>query len=228
MNATTKAEADVLDIEPITRPAQQVAIQQGGALAANSPMGMMMAAMSQGVHGKPLNQLIARVEKSFAIPEWFSYVPETGAVLWRRSPSRKVRVGTPAGTPCGKGRKKYLNIKIKGGYILAHHVAFFLSFGRMPVTEIDHEDGNGLNNKLGNLREVTHAANMKNVRIGSRNSSGVVGVTFSTRNSTWESSICVDGQRIYLGSFKEKDSAICARKSAEMQYGFHANHGTKS
>ena len=71
-------------------------------------------------------------------------------------------------------------------------------------------------------------ANMKNVRIGSRNSSGVVGVTFSTRNSTWESSICVDGQRIYLGSFKEKDSAICARKSAEMQYGFHANHGTKS
>jgi len=48
MNATTKAEADVLDLEPITRPAQQVAIQQGGALAANSPMGMMMAAMSQG------------------------------------------------------------------------------------------------------------------------------------------------------------------------------------
>ena len=48
MNATTKAEADVLDLEPITRPAQQVAIQQGGALAANSPMGMMMAAMGQG------------------------------------------------------------------------------------------------------------------------------------------------------------------------------------
>lgn len=48
MNATTKAEAAVLDLEPIARPAQQVAIQQGGALAANSPMGMMMAAMSQG------------------------------------------------------------------------------------------------------------------------------------------------------------------------------------
>lgn len=48
MNATTKAEANALDLEPITRTAQQVAIQQGGALAANSPMGMMMAAMSQG------------------------------------------------------------------------------------------------------------------------------------------------------------------------------------
>jgi hypothetical protein len=93
MNTTTKAEADVLDIEPVSGPAQPVALQQTGAIAAHSPMGMMMAAMSQGVHGKPLNQLIARVEKSFAIPEWFSYVPETGSVLWRRSPSRKVRVG---------------------------------------------------------------------------------------------------------------------------------------
>ena len=48
MNATTKAEADVLDIEPVNRPAQPVALQQTGAIAAHSPMGMMMAAMNQG------------------------------------------------------------------------------------------------------------------------------------------------------------------------------------
>lgn len=48
MNATTKAEADVLDLEPIDRPAQSVALQQTGAIAAHSPMGMMMAAMNQG------------------------------------------------------------------------------------------------------------------------------------------------------------------------------------
>lgn len=58
MNATTKAEADVLDLEPITRPAQQVAIQQGGALAANSPMGMMMAAMSQGASLDQVSQMM--------------------------------------------------------------------------------------------------------------------------------------------------------------------------
>ena len=48
MNATTKAEADVLDLEPIDRPAQSVALQQTGAIAAHSPMGMMLAAMNQG------------------------------------------------------------------------------------------------------------------------------------------------------------------------------------
>ena len=227
MNATTKAEADVLDLAPIDQPAQSVALQQTGAIAAHSPMGMMMAAMNQGARGKPLDQLIARVGKSFDLPQWFSYVPETGAVLWKQSPSKKVRAGTPAGTPCGKGGKKYLNIKMNGGYILAHHVAFFLSFGRLPVTEVDHEDGDGLNNRLENLREVTHAANMKNVRMGSRNSSGAVGVSFSKRDNTWESSICVDGRRIHLGSFKEKDQAVFARKSAESEYGFHANHGRK-
>ena len=48
MNATTKAEADVLDLEPLSRRAQSVALPQTGAIAAHSPMGMMMAAMSQG------------------------------------------------------------------------------------------------------------------------------------------------------------------------------------
>lgn len=48
MNATTTQERQVLDIEPIARPAQPVALQQGGAIAAQSPMGMMLAAMNQG------------------------------------------------------------------------------------------------------------------------------------------------------------------------------------
>ncbi len=228
MNETTAAESAVLDLAPIERQARLPAEQQTGTIAAQSPMGMMLAAMNHGVKGTHLDQLVSRVEKSFYLSEWFSYAPETGAVLWRKSPSRKIRAGTPAGTPCGKRGKKYLNIKINGGYILAHQVAFFLSFGRLPITEIDHEDGDGLNNRINNLREVTHAANMKNVRMGSRNSSGVVGVTFSKRDSTWESSICADGRRIHLGSFKDKESAAKARKRAESDFGFHANHGKKS
>ncbi len=38
----------MLDLEPLSRPAQPVALQQTGAIAAHSPMGMMMAAMNQG------------------------------------------------------------------------------------------------------------------------------------------------------------------------------------
>ena len=44
MNAMTKDETQVMTLEAAQQP---VAVQQG-ALAANSPMGMMMAAMNQG------------------------------------------------------------------------------------------------------------------------------------------------------------------------------------
>lgn len=56
MNATTTAEAAVLDLEPIERPAQPLAVQQTGALAANSPAAMMMQAMAQGAD-------LAQIEK---------------------------------------------------------------------------------------------------------------------------------------------------------------------
>ena len=48
MNATTTKEREVLDLQPIEREAQPIAVQQTGAIAAQSPMGMMLAAMSQG------------------------------------------------------------------------------------------------------------------------------------------------------------------------------------
>lgn len=56
MNATTTAEAAVLDLEPIERTAAPLAAQQGGALAANSPAAMMMQAMAQGAD-------LAQIEK---------------------------------------------------------------------------------------------------------------------------------------------------------------------
>lgn len=48
MNATTTKEREVLDLQPIEREAQPIAVRQTGAIAAQSPMGMMLAAMSQG------------------------------------------------------------------------------------------------------------------------------------------------------------------------------------
>ena len=47
MNATTTAERQVMDLEPIERASQPMAIQPSP-IAAQSPMGMMLAAMSQG------------------------------------------------------------------------------------------------------------------------------------------------------------------------------------
>lgn len=44
----SKQETEVLEMAPVERPAHQVAMQQTGTLAANSPAGLMMAALAQG------------------------------------------------------------------------------------------------------------------------------------------------------------------------------------
>jgi hypothetical protein len=49
MNATTKTEAEVLELAPLTEhPAKPLAVQQAGSLAVNSPAAMMLQAMAQG------------------------------------------------------------------------------------------------------------------------------------------------------------------------------------
>lgn len=62
MNATTTAGAAVLDLEPIERSAQPLAVQDTGAIAANSPAAMMMQAMAQGAD-------LAQIEKMMDLQE---------------------------------------------------------------------------------------------------------------------------------------------------------------
>jgi hypothetical protein len=53
-----------------------------------------------------------------------------------------------------------------------------------------------------------------------KNKSGAVGVTYSENRQRWRASINVNGQRIHLGFFEEKERAIAAREAANRKYGF--------
>lgn len=46
--------------------------------------------------------------------------------------------------------------------IRGHRLAWFLYYGCLPKNQIDHIDGNRLNNKINNLRDVTHQQNHMN------------------------------------------------------------------
>jgi len=41
----------------------------------------------------------------------------------------------------------------------------------------------------------------------------------------WIAQININGKRKKLGSFTDVESAIQARKDAEIEYGYHVNHG---
>ena len=101
------------------------------------------------------------------------YNPDTGKMCWRVSVGSRAKVGAEIGRTTHDGYRK---VKIKGRMYLVHRLAWKLAYGVWPSNDIDHIDGNRLNNRLSNLRDVTRSINVRNSRRRVDNSSGIVGV----------------------------------------------------
>lgn len=64
MNATTTAEAAVLDLEPIERTAQPLTVQQAGALAAQPHTSLMLSLMDRGASLDQIERMIDLAERN--------------------------------------------------------------------------------------------------------------------------------------------------------------------
>ena len=84
--------------------------------------------------------------------------------------------------------------------------------------DVDHVDGNGLNNRRSNLRACSRSKNSRNQVVNRDTSSGIKGVSFNKRLSKWHSYIKLDGKRIHLGFFESKDEAAAFRRAAELKH----------
>jgi len=91
---------------------------------------------------------------------------------------------------------------------------------------IDHIDGNPLNNRIPNMRSVDNKTNTKNCKISVANKSGHTGVSWSKYHNKWEAYIWRDCKKYNLGLFVELEEAVKARKSKEVEFNYHENHGT--
>ena len=76
---------------------------------------------------------------------------------------------------------------------------------------VDHIDNNIQNNNLINLRWATKSQNSQNRSMSTRNTSGVKGVSWNKNTNKWRADICINGKKIRLGSFLNKDDAINIR-----------------
>ena len=152
------------------------------------------------------------------------YNPETGVFRWKVSHVNKVCEGSVAGHYAKLG---YVQLRIDGVMYQAHRLAWFMCYGKWPEHNIDHINGDGLDNRIVNLRDVPQKLNLRNCRARTDNTSGVTGVSWDKGKSKWAVRIYADGKSLFLGRFAEFEDAVKARKDAEPKYGFTERHGKK-
>jgi hypothetical protein len=80
--------------------------------------------------------------------------------------------------------------------------------------QIDHIDGDGLNNRKSNLRLATRCENNRNRKINKNNTSGLKGVFWIASRKRWRAEIKADGKKINLGYFNTPEAAHAAYVAA--------------
>jgi len=126
----------------------------------------------------------------------------------------------PAGYAYGRYKGIFLGKKFRGlhRYIFAMHHGYYPKF-------IDHIDGNGLNNKIENLRDASASQNALNRKKKSTHN-GYKNVVWHSRDKKYSVNMFVNGQRKYFGYFDDIELANLVAQEARNK--FHkefANHG---
>ncbi len=176
-------------------------------------------------------------ELTFAeISKLLKYDPETGKLFWLPRPVEMFHGGGKTSQAhiartwntrfADKEAFKadlhgYLSGRIFRTLYRAHRIGWLLHYGEWPTHQIDHINGDRSDNRMINLRDVAASDNRKNQRLRSDNSSGTFGVDWDKNRQKWSARI---GHK-YLGRFESKDDAIAARARAEVEFGYHPNHG---
>lgn len=133
--------------------------------------------------------------------------------------------GNKAGTVVSKKKKSYIKINLNGKNYYAHRMAWAIIHGDWPEDEIDHVNGNSLDNSRCNLREVTRKENCRNVSLIPNSTSGYCGVNWHEPSGKWRARVKVDGKENYLGLFDDPQEAAIRIKAIRDSIGFHKNHG---
>ena len=147
------------------------------------------------------------------VQELLEYDVSAGNFRWLRT-SRTMKAGAVAGSV---ERDGYVRISIDGTRYRAHRLAWLLQRGQWPVGEIDHINGQRADNRIVNLRDVTHSVNIQNQRqaLSNNASSGLLGVTRTQGQLRFRAKIQTPEGRLHLGYFDSPAEAHAAYLAAK-------------
>lgn len=134
------------------------------------------------------------------------YDQETGALTWAvRAPG--VRIGELAGSV---NRYGYRVINLGRKPYRVGRLVWFLVHGEWPQGEIDHINGDKLDDRLSNLRVVDrfgNAQNMPSSAQANNHSCGLRGVTWNKQHRRWQSKLMANKVVYHVGYFRTPEEA---------------------
>lgn len=139
--------------------------------------------------------------------EAFKY--RDGELFWKIKPARRVDIGDKVGSL----DNKYLRVRRKDKSYLVHRIIFLMHHRYLPY-EIDHINGNKLDNRIENLREATRSQNQCNKTMMTNNTSGYRGVSWNNQKNKWAVRVTVAKKVYRLGFFDDPEIAGAVAREA--------------
>jgi hypothetical protein len=139
------------------------------------------------------------------LKELFDYDTQTGCLSWKSPTSVRVKAGDSVKKNKLSG---YYMANVDGNRYRAHRLIWMWYYGIDPGNkQVDHIDHDRGNNRINNLRLVTHQENHWN--------ENPKGYTWSKKYQKYVAQIFVDGHGIFLGHYTTKDEARNAYLAAK-------------
>lgn len=149
--------------------------------------------------------------------KFISYNSETGKMFWISSYCNNIKVGEEFGTDvCSKGIT-YRAGRILGQRIYCHVLAWFYYWAIQPEGQIDHINGNTLDNRMSNLREVSVIENSYNKKKKTTAAKLPLGVYFHKHSGRYPARIRVNKVNYFLGVFDTPEEAGNAYVKASVE-----------
>ena len=161
------------------------------------------------------------------LEQLISYDPDTGVVVRIGRVVTGGKIKPYHNVPTTKSASGYLQIGILSKIYYTHRLIFLLINGEFPQYEVDHINGDRIDNRWVNLRLVTRGVNVRNSGKNSKNTSGFNGVYFDKAGKKWLACIWREGAQRHLGYFDNIEDAVEARRIAEIGLGYTDDHGVR-
>lgn len=136
--------------------------------------------------------------------------------------ARYQQAGKPAGTL--QKNPKYWVVWVNNRIYRVHRVIMCLlhdlEYAECPV--VDHIDGDGSNNRVENLRLVSHSQNSANMKTPKSNTSGIKGVSYDRKRGKYRGYVTLHGKQYNAGRFDTLDEA--AEAVAKLREELHGQY----